>query len=215
MLTLFLLPGYVAAVIFTRNAPRGEISDVRFLLQVAFWGALVHLLILPWTGDYLFSLVTEFQTLFRTATPFSIVVGGGLYFLVAPAGIAFLARFIIELEGVRGRLAQLGLSTRDTMPTAWDVAFAPGRTGAWLYVYIKGQPEPILGEFGIGSIAGVSPYAHDLFLKRRFEPADGSPIAVPMNQGTWIAAESIDYVDFFAVEDQPTRINDGKKGGTG
>lgn len=194
---VFLVPGYVATVAFTRNAPRGEISDLRFLLQVAFWGAVTDAVLLFVNQQFLFFFLQDLRDLFAFATP-DALLRGGIAFLLFPAVVASLTRRLIDVDIVQTALRAIGLSHRDRAPTAWDAAFAPGRPGAWVYVYVRGQSDPIIGELGIGSIAGVSPYEHDLFLKRRYEPSSvGPPTPVSMNEGVWISADAIELVEFF------------------
>jgi hypothetical protein len=116
---------------------------------------------------------------------------------------------LFDLGAVQAALRWLGLSARDSAPTAWDAAFEPGRPGAWLYVYVRGLEEPLIGEFGKGSIAGASPYAHDLFLKRRYEIVDGKFVPIASIDGLWIAGELIEYIEFLEG-DQPKEVSDAE-----
>ena len=204
VLLVFLVPGYVAATTFHRNSPRGETSDLRFALQVAFWGTVVHAVALVpsvWSGrsESLFFLVESLRTLYIGAT-LRDVYATGVYLLILPALLGLLWHYVVAL--LEPGLAFVGLSAGSRSPTAWDRAFTPGRRGAWLYVYVRGQPEPIIGEYGIGSVAGVSPHAHDLLLKRRYDSSEiGPPTPTPLNTGVWIASDVIEYVEFFNDEE--------------
>jgi len=194
VLALFILPGFIAAVAYDRNAPRREVSDFRFLLQVAFWGALVHLVALPWTGGYFLQALREPNALLAVTT-IPDLVRAGFVLLVLPAAAGAAAGSLLSQPRIQRALRMIGMSAVDLMPTAWDSAFKPGGKGAWLYVYIRDLKEPIIGEYGPDSVAGVSPSEHDLFLERRYQIKDGKLVPDADSAGVWIAEAQ--FIEFY------------------
>ena len=43
VLLVFVVPGYIAASVFTRSSSRSSMSDLQFVFQVAVWSALIYL----------------------------------------------------------------------------------------------------------------------------------------------------------------------------
>lgn len=195
---LFFLPGYIAALAFIRNAPYAEPKDLRFLLQVAFWAAVVHAVAYPltapligaWREDPFLSMET-----WRFLGWFIGVV------LVGPAVLGMLVGQVARTPKAQAFLARVGMSVAERSPTAWDVAFGPGRPGAWVRVRVKEVSGSVwvAGKLGPNSAVGVSPHAHDLFLEEVWElDADGLFTRKrPGTAGVWIAADRIDYVELY------------------
>lgn len=201
VLALFLVPGYIGAVAFTRNAPRNEVADVRFILQVSFWGALNFLAVVPWSGDLLANVALS-----GGGTLVSAGAGDlfrfALAILIVPAAVGVCARRVFAAERVQEALGVIGLSDRDTIPTAWDMAFRSGGPGAWVYVYVRSLPEPLIGEWGKKSVAGLTPSPHDLFLERRMEWKDEKLVPITATGGVWIPAEEIQFVELLRAEQE-------------
>ena len=194
VLALFLVPGYICAVAFTANTPRNDVSDFRFVLQVSFWGALNLLLVLPWTAELLTKIAaSKGEALLATTGPEWLRLSTAM--VVVPAAMGLALRRVVTWKPVRAVLRRAGLSDTDGVPTGWDSAFKPGSPGAWVYVYVKSKSEPIIGEWGKKSIAGVSPSAHDLFLERQMEWREGQLVPIASTSGVWISEEQIEFIE--------------------
>jgi hypothetical protein len=200
VLALFLLPGYIATVVFTRNAPRAHLSDFRFVLQIAFWGALVHFVALPWTGDWLLALLRGQADVLATITAAELLKAG-LLLLVLPAAVGGATGLALLRGPVRWLFDRLGMKSAAWLPTAWDYAFEPGGAGCWVYVYVKNRAQPIIGMYGPRSMAGVSPGSHDLFLQERHQFVGDSLVKVRHSQGVWIPAAEIELIEIHRAEE--------------
>lgn len=181
---------------YERNLPRRDLSDFRFLLQVAFWGALVHLVALPWTANYFLEGLRDARALL-TVTTAADLGRAGLVLLALPALVGGVSGWLLGRDALQRLLAKLGMSSADLTPTAWDAAFRPGGKGAWVYVYLRGLAEPIVGRYGADSIAGVTPSPHDLYLEQQYRIVDGALMEVPTTAGVWLSEDEIEFIEFY------------------
>jgi len=53
ILVLFFVPGFVATQVYVRNDPTADASQPKYLLSVAVWSAIVHVLVFPATAEIL------------------------------------------------------------------------------------------------------------------------------------------------------------------
>ena len=193
ILVLFFIPGFVATQVYVRNDPTADASHPKYLLSVAVWSAIVHVVVFPWTADVL----TIRDQLLQRADVF--VRWFVIFLLITPALLGMVVGVLVRTRIVGWVLRLVGMSIDDSMPTAWDYAFRPGRPGAYVRVYLRGVDVPLAGKLGKKSLAGVSPEGHDLFLEESWDlDADAwFDRASPSTAGLWIAGDQIAFVEIF------------------
>jgi len=198
ILVLFFIPGFVATQVYIRNDPTADASQPKYLLSVAVWAAIVHVLVFPATAG----LLTERDSVLQHSDVF--VRWFVLYLLVAPAVLGLVVGFLVRTRLVGSALRSIGMSIDDRMPTAWDYAFRPGRPGAYVRVYLKNRDVPLAGKLGKSSLAGVSPGSHDLFLEEAWELDEDGWFAqsAPATRGLWVAGDQIEFVEMFHGSDR-------------
>jgi len=67
ILVLFFIPGFVATQVYIRNDPTADASQPKYLLSVAVWAAIVHVLVFPATAG----LLTERDSVLQHSDPSS------------------------------------------------------------------------------------------------------------------------------------------------
>jgi len=196
VLALLLLPGYLAAEAFVRNNPYAEPSELRFVLQLTVWSALVHLIALPVTIPLIEVIRRDpgFEIL-TTSFWFAVSIWFVLFLIVVPLGLGVGLGGLMATRPLQRLLSRYGMGLRDQLPTAWDWTLRPRRAGGWLRVYLKNYDEPVSGRFGRESFVGLSPHSDDIFLERLTKR--GSWDLVPDSAGVWIAADQVDFVEFY------------------
>lgn len=198
IVVLFFLPGYVAASVFFRNSPYARPGDIQFVLQIALWAAVVHVLAYPltapliqvWRSDPFLTNETG-----RFLAWFIAVV------LIEPVILGVALGQLLRAGQVQTFLSNFGMSFTDQSPTAWDVAFGPGAPGTWVKVRVREVTGSITlaGKLGESSAVGVSPHPHDLYLEELWElDANGLFLRKkPASAGVWIPGDRIDYVELY------------------
>lgn len=196
IVVFFFLPGFIAAQTFIRNAPYAAPGDLRFILQVAFWGALVHALAFPLSAPLIQAWIAD---------PY--LTNASLQFLAWLLGVIIAGPFLLGLivgtvvrdPRVQQLLRGFGMSIAENAPTAWDVTFGPGNPGYWVKAHLRENKEIVAGKLGTSSAAGISPDPHDLYLEEQWElDKDGWFLrAIPSSHGVWITEGQIDYVELF------------------
>jgi hypothetical protein len=169
-LVLFFVPGFVATQVYVRNDPTADASHPKYLLSVAVWSAIVHVVVFPWTAD-----VLRFREQLLEQ-PDVFVRWFVIFLLITPALLGLAVGVLVRTRVAGWLLRLVGMSIDDRMPTAWDYAFRPGRPGAYVRVHLRGSDVPLAGKLGKKSLAGVSPEGHDLFLEESWNSTqmDGS-----------------------------------------
>lgn len=115
IVVLFFLPGYVAASVFFRNSPYARPGDIQFVLQIALWAAVVHVLAYPltapliqvWRSDPFLTNETG-----RFLAWFIAVV------LIEPVILGVALGQLLRAGQVQTFLSNFGMSFTDQSPTA-------------------------------------------------------------------------------------------------
>ena len=193
LLVFVFLPGYLAAFLFERNTPRLQASQFNFALQILLWAAVVHTFAIPFTAPALRLLLADPAS--NMDSP--VVVRAAIALLVGAPMFGALVAAATHERHLAALLSRVGLSRSDRMPTGWDHAFRPGVPGSWIVLHLRGVAEPVYGKLGRGSLMGVSPAPHDLFIEARCEMVDGDLRPVHNSAGLWVPADQVELIEFF------------------
>ena len=128
ILVLFFVPGFVATQVYVRNDPTADASHPKYLLSVAVWSAIVHVVVFPWTADV---LTTRDQLLQR---PDVFVRWFVVFLLITPAllgmvvGVLVRTRIVVASSAcgdVHRRQHADGMGLRVPTGSSWRVRSCP------------------------------------------------------------------------------------------
>ncbi len=189
-----ILPGFVIVELSTVGRPAAKRSDLEIVLRALFYALVLHVIFSPYTK----SLVEDVGGFDNWTSHLEAIA---LYALIVLIGVPLavglkLNAFFLKEErkntGPPSRVYEV-LGGRDS-GDAGDLIFTRLHHGAWLIVQLDDMTW-VGGRFGIGSSAGQTPAAHDLYidemwnvdtsgpdplLSGKFTPTRG--IYVPANQ---------------------------------
>lgn len=194
----FLMPGYLFGAAFRKGLPRPEVTEHGFVAASAAGGVAIHLASLPWSYHLYQLLVRHGQH----RLPLPVLISWGfVVLLVAPLTLGFALSVVSDLtspEWLNWLLTKLGLATSERLHEAWDLAFCR-MGGAWVRVTLK-NGRRVLGMYGKRSFASAEPARRGLYIQEEWV---GSPDGqfkqrVPGTNGTWISADAIERIEFFA-----------------
>jgi hypothetical protein len=199
VITLFLMPGFIARWVVSSVYPTSEPSEGRLVLTAislscANYAVWSWLLVLSWQKHWYEN----------------------------DAVLAFLAVLILFLSPVVGTLAFVKLaqtasfrSARETFgirhpsPKAWDYFFGRG-TPCWVIATLK-SGRVIGGYYGTGSFASSFPNAEDLYLELLCDMTPEGRLngITSLTLGGIIRMEDVQLLEFFAYVPQETKCANG------
>jgi site-specific recombinase XerD len=199
---VLLLPGWVATTVYRRGAPGPDVSDRTLVLQYAFPGAIVHVLLLGWTLWLLPALVSHpaDHVIATICWAFGVLV-------LVPSALGLVFSFSLDLierlpnGALREVFGRLGVSVAIRTPDAWTMTWRT-MIGLRREVYIRVRKRDgslVLGKYGTRSLASSDPRIRDIYLEELWSADDDDWFgeAYGDSAGTWISGDQIVGLEFF------------------
>ncbi len=195
IIALVIAPGFVLATFASWVTAFGErTSDLRFLLPTITAGTIIHVLLSPWTVR----LVDFYDDRSLRAHNVEVILWGLVTLLLVPASLGIVTGWLSNTRPIDRLLDGIGLGYIDRMPSSWEYVMRLQRAG-FVRVHLK-EGGVIGGRYSgnsfAGSAAGSSP---DLYLEDVWRLNDRGDFERSLldNWGVWIAADTMQYVEFF------------------
>lgn len=189
-----ILPGFVIAELAAVGRAAAKRSDLEIVLRALFYALVLHLCAGPYTR-WLVDRVGGIDNWSDHLKAISVYTG--LILILVPIVVGLLLNWYFRREERKeeapSRLYEI-LGGRDS-GDAGDLVFARLYQGAWLIVQLDNESW-VGGRFGVGSSAGQTPAAHDLYIDEMWAVNTAGPDPVlegklTPTRGIYIPAEQI------------------------
>lgn len=209
-ITLFLIPGYIAARITFKHGALSQNNQHYFILVVALMGMLNHLVCYPYTASIVYEL-SAFYGVIKKASPATLYLeiwNGRVFWwfvfavFVLPIILGLIFSFMLTLRFMQPLLNLFGLDSIQRTTQAWDLAFTRDNGAYWIIARLK-DGSVVGGYYGKKSFVSLSPYQPDIFLETEYQMVnEGVDFGdkIPYSKGVWVKGDQIHSLHFYRVE---------------
>jgi hypothetical protein len=205
---LLLLPGWVTTTVYRRGVPGPDQPERTLLLQYAFSGIIVHVLLLGWTLSLLRTLIANPTDHVVATITWALVV-----LILVPAVLGLVFGYALDLveklpsnwTATRDIVGRLGVSASVRTPDAWTRTWRTIKElNREIYVRVrKTDGSLVLGRWGTRSLASSDPRTRDLYLEQLWADDNGDEWfhhAFEDSAGIWISGDQIAGIEFFPAD---------------
>lgn len=201
---LFLIPGFVADAVLTKQFERQKREVTELILNVLMLTLINYAI----CGYFLLRLddqasVMGYTRYIRTYRGWCLTVAVLVLFVAPVVEAVIIGRFAHLEWGRRLLHAVLNIKLKDPKapPTVWDHVFKPDR--GYLLIATLTDGSKVAGGFGNGSRVSTHPEEQEIYLEVTFYVDEDGRIGlpIPLSQGVLLKRSDIRSLEFFRISE--------------
>ena len=194
ILVLFIVPGFIMMQTFTGARAYSERSDLKFVIQSALFGSLIHIFFAWWTIE-LYSSYVDGALLTDSFGQFYLWLAVVIF--AAPALAGTIAGRLARNVRISAWFLNIGIPISQRVPTAWDEVFQDG-CGYWVIIELV-DGSKVGGKYSTNSAVATSPSSRDIYIEEVYniDENDSFGDAMVGTKGAWVDGTQIKLIKFF------------------